>query len=89
MFKQSKHYIKMVALMVPLPIEATYNRGGNEHLYQTMSSHIPLKATNYSRKKRQENLEWEGFIGSLISNENLKWEGVMSLTSATIAVTFD
>ena len=63
--------------MLPLPIEATTEEE-NEHLYGATPPHVPLKTTNHTSsciiinvtqtaKRGQENLEWEGVIGSVTS----------------------
>ena len=63
--------------MLPLPTEATTEEE-NELLYGPTPDHVSLKTTNHTSsgiiinvtqtaKRGQENLEWEGVIGSMTS----------------------
>ena len=68
----------MAALMLPLPTESATEDG-------LMPSHIPLKTTHSSSKTHHSQQRQRG-----AGQDNLKWEGVIgSLTSATIAVNFE
>ena len=83
MFKQPKHHIYKNGGSDAAFNNSGYYRGENKQLYWWMPSHEPLKTTNYSRKfgftrqgtskstqtvkRTQENIEWEGVVGSLVA----------------------
>ena len=82
-FKQSKHRIKMVALMLALSTTATAEEKintcthrrrttGDHNLFQKIRIHILIKTYHdqHRAKRGQENLESEVFTGSLTSTYN-------------------